>query len=61
MAYHRTIFRQMVELNSRLEFQNIVNQRNGDYRTRALKCWDQFIYLLSVQLGNRNSFRDTIQ
>lgn len=60
MVYHKTIFRQMLGLFSRLEFQNIVNTYNGDYRVRTVKCWDQFIALLFSQLTGRNSLRETI-
>ena len=60
MAYHTTIFGQMLQLISRLEFQSIVKKYNGDYRSRTLRCWDQFIYLLFAQLGHRESLRETI-
>ncbi len=60
MAYHTTILRQMLQLVSRLEFQSIVMRHAGDYRARKLRCWDQFVYLLIGQLGNRNSLRETI-
>ena len=60
MVYHKTIFRQMLTLFSRLEFQNIVDTYNGDYRVRTAKCWDQFIALLFSQFSGRNSLRETI-
>lgn len=60
MAYHTTILRQMLQLVSRLEFQSLVVRHKGDYRIRKLRCWDQFIYLLIAQLGQRNSLRETI-
>ena len=60
MAYHRTIFRQMLQLVSRLEFQSIVKRHKGDYRCRKLQCWDQFIHLLFGQFGKRESLRDTV-
>ena len=60
MAYNTTIFGQMTELISRLEFQSIVNKHNGDFRTRKLKTWDQFIHLLFAQLSGRNSLRETL-
>lgn len=61
MAYHKTIFRQMLQLISRLEFQHIVKRYKGDHRARTLKCWDQFIHMLFAQLSHRESLRDTIQ
>ena len=60
MAYDTTIFGQMTELISRLEFQSIVNQHNGDFRSRKLKTWDQFIYMLFAQLSGRSSLRETV-
>jgi len=60
MAYHTTIFGQMTELISRLEFQSIVNKYNGDFHTRKLKTWDQFIHLLFAQLSGRSSLRETL-
>lgn len=61
MAYNNTIFRQMLQLISRLEFQSIVNRHKGDYRVRKLNCWTQFIHLLFAQFSGRHSLRDTIQ
>jgi len=61
MAYHTAIFRQMLQLISRLEFQSIVFCHNGDYRARKLRCWGQFVYTLIGQLGRRDSLRETIQ
>ena len=60
MKYHNTILRQMLTLFSRLQFQNIVNQYSGDHRSRSLKCWDQFIFILFGQLSSRDSLRNTV-
>jgi hypothetical protein len=60
MAYDTTILGQMTELISRLEFQSIVNNHNGDFRSRKLKTWDQFIHLLFAQLSGRSSLRETV-
>jgi hypothetical protein len=60
MAYNTTIFAQMTKLISRLEFQSIVNKHNGDFRSRKLRTWDQFIYLLFAQLSGRSSLRETL-
>ena len=60
MAYHNTIFRQMLQLISRLDFQNIVKIYKGDYRVRTLRCWDQFIFLLLGQCSRRDSLRETV-
>lgn len=60
MAYHTTIFRQMLQLISRLDFQSIVKHHQGDYRVRRLHCWDQFIFLLLGQFSRRDSLRETV-
>ncbi|MCJ7811845.1 IS4 family transposase [bacterium] len=60
MVYHKTIFRQMLQLFSRLEFQNIVDYYKGDHRVRTLKCWDQFIHIIFGQFSKRDSLRDTL-
>jgi len=61
MAYHTTIFRQMLQLIPRLEFQSIVNCYNGDYRIRKLTCWTQFVHLIFSQISSRFSIRDIVQ
>jgi len=60
MAFQKTIFRQLLDIISRLEFQSLVNAHHGDYRVRTTKCWDQFIHLMFAQLSGRDSLRDTI-
>lgn len=59
MAYHTTIFRQMLQLISRLEFQSIVNRHQGDHRVRKLNCWSQFTHLLFIQFSGTQSLRDS--
>jgi hypothetical protein len=59
MVYHNTIFRQMLQLFSRLEFQNIVDQHKGDRRVRTCSCWDQFVHMSYAQFSKRSSLRET--
>lgn len=59
MKYHTTIFRQMLQVFSRLEFQNIVNRYNGDFHVRKCRCWDQMIHLMFSQFSSRDSLRET--
>lgn len=61
MKYHNTILRQMLTLFSRLQFQNIVHHYKGDHRSRSLKCWDQFMFILFGQLSSRDSLRNTVE
>jgi len=58
MAYNNTIFNQMLQLNSRYDFQKCVDRYNGDHRIRTLSCWDQYIHLLYAQTSSRDSLRD---
>lgn len=60
MAYNKTIFRQMLNIISRLDFEKIVNKHNGNYRVRTLTCWNQYVHLLFGQFGSRHSLRDII-
>ena len=60
MSYYTTIFGQMLNLISRLDFQDVVNRHKTDYRSRKLHTWDQFIYMLFAQLSGRASLRETV-
>jgi hypothetical protein len=52
------VFTQVLSLVNRYEFQKCVNRYNGDYRTRGLNCWNQFVQLFFGQLTGRNGLRD---
>lgn len=52
------VFAQVLSVINRYEFQKCVNRYNGDYRTRELSCWNQFVQLLFGQLTARNGLRD---
>ena len=58
MAYNSTVFNQMLQLNSRHDFQKCVDRHNGDHRIRTLSCWDQYVHLMYAQTGGRDSLRD---
>lgn len=52
------VFAQLLQYISRYEFEKYVSAYNGDFRTRELNCWNQFIQLFFGQLTARNSLRD---
>jgi hypothetical protein len=52
------VFAQLLQFINRYEFEKFVSLYNGDYRTRDLNCWNQFIQLFFGQLTSRNSLRD---
>jgi hypothetical protein len=51
------IFSQMVEFIDKYEFDKCVNRYFGNYRTRDLTCWNQFLQLLFGQITAQNSIR----
>lgn len=52
------VFTQLLQYINRYEFDKLVSSYGGDYRTRDLNCWNQFIQLFFGQLTSRNSLRD---
>jgi transposase len=52
------VFSQLLQFINRYEFEKCVIRYDGDYRTRGLSCWNQFIQLFFGQLTSRNSLRD---
>jgi len=51
------VFSQILEFINKYEFEKCVSQYNGDYRTKELNCWNQFIQLFFGQLTSLNSLR----
>lgn len=58
MAYHNTIFSQLLKMVPRLEFERLGNQQDGRRRSDALSRWSQFVALSLGQLAGRTSLRD---
>lgn len=52
------VFSQLLQYINRYEFEKCVDRYDGDYRTRGLNCWNQFIQLFFGQLTSLNSLRD---
>jgi len=52
------VFSQVLAFVNRYEFQKCVKRYNGDFRTRELDCWNQFVQLFFGQLTARNGLRD---
>jgi transposase len=52
------VFSQVLSCVNRYEFQKCVKRYNGDYRTRGLNCWNQFVQLFFGQITARNGLRD---
>jgi len=60
MPKGKFVLSQIVSLISRYEFDKSVNKYQGNYRTKDLKCWSQFLYMIFGQLTHRESIRDII-
>ena len=58
MNIGQTVFSQLMEHTSHREFQECVRRYRGDYRSRRLSCWDQFLCMGFAQLSYRESLRD---
>ena len=51
------VFSQIVEFVDYKVFNKCVNRYFGNYRTRGLNCWNQFLQLLFGQITSQNSIR----
>ena len=58
MKQESTIFRQLLNLLPRGQFEMIVKKYKGDFKTHKLNCWAQFAAIFYAQLRQRNSLRD---
>jgi Domain of unknown function (DUF4372)/Transposase DDE domain len=53
-----SIFSQILQLISRLEFEAAVRKHKAERHARGFTCWGQFIAMLFCQLGNAKSLRE---
>lgn len=53
-----TIIGKILKAIDRRKFKKIVDKYKGDYYTKTLSCWEQFIAILLGQITNSNSLRD---
>jgi transposase len=58
MAQQSYVFAQFLRLLPRYEFQRLVNQYQGDYRTKRFKCWDQLAAMIFAHIRQEHSLRD---
>ena len=56
----RYAFSRLTDFIPRYELQKCINKYKGDYRTRELKCWDQFLAMCFGQITHRESMRSVI-
>ena len=54
----KTVFAQLMSLIPRRDFNACVARYKGDYRSRNLSCYDQFLVMCLAQYASKNSLRD---
>ena len=54
----QTVFRQLLQLLPRHDFNLCVRRYGGDYRARSFSTFDQFLCLAYAQMAGRESLRD---
>ena len=60
MGHNHTLFSQILQFIPRHEFQNAVNEFEGDKRVRNLTTWGQFLTLLLGQITGHSSLRSMV-
>ena len=53
-----SLFSQILQLFSRLEFESAVRQHKAERHARGFTCWGQFVVMLFCQLGHTQSLRE---
>jgi len=53
-----SVFSQLLQLFSRLDFQRAVKETNAERHARGFTCWGQFVAMLFCQLGRAKSLRE---
>lgn len=53
-----SIFSQLLQLFSRVEFQQAVKETQAERHARGFTCWGQFVAMLFCQLGRAQSLRE---
>src|SRR6266404_2312109 len=56
-----SIFSQLLQLFSRVEFEAAVRQHRAERHARGFTCWGQFVAMLFCQLGRAHSLREICQ
>jgi hypothetical protein len=53
-----SIFGQILQIFSRIEFQNVVIELKAEKKAKGFTCWEQFVAMLFCQLGQAHSLRE---
>lgn len=58
MVRTASLFRQLLELFPRLEFEQLVRRHQGERYAKGFTCWQQFVALLFAHLAGAHSLRE---
>jgi putative transposase len=58
MHYKNNIIGKILTPINRRKFKRFVNKYNGDFASKKLSCWEQFVAILLGQIGNCSSLRE---
>ena len=58
MSRFASVFSQLLQLFSRIEFQRAVRVHRAERHARGFTCWGQFVAMLFCQLGRAKSLRE---
>lgn len=58
MNKYKSIFGQITDFVSRIEFEKIAKETKSSKAVKRFNCWDQFVSMLFCQLGGANSLRE---
>lgn len=53
-----SVFRQILNVFSRSEFEQLARKHGGERHARGFTCWDQFVAMLFCHLGRAQSLRE---
>ena len=58
MYKYSSMFSQLLNFFSRIEFQNMVKHHKAEYKSKGFSCWQQFVSMLFCQLGQARSLSE---
>lgn len=58
MQYQNNIIGKILTPINRRKFRRFVDKYNGDFASKKLSCWEQFVAILLGQIGNCSSLRE---
>jgi hypothetical protein len=57
MGHKNNIFKQIIQIVPRHEFEKAVNQHKGDFASKGFSCWEQFTAMLYAQFSGQTGLR----